>query len=241
MSTQTRHPTPARGTTHCESCGLDWLDNGLNPPGCPYCKHAEAERLRAEVARLRADRDELRRQRDRLHMELHSTGAEHMAARRELINLRTEVDRLNGALRYEESRSDRIGTHADGCHTWGPRHYECAMREIERLTRLAAWMVGDDTGSSSMAIACHMAGIENQAFWTAPYDPSDLGRCLRLLELFPEWKLRMREMAQHSARWDALTAVWDELAESMEAEVGIDWSKGRHAPKTYELMKRAMA
>lgn len=24
--------------THCEECGCDWLDNGLNPVGCPYCK-----------------------------------------------------------------------------------------------------------------------------------------------------------------------------------------------------------
>ena len=24
--------------THCEWCGCDWLDNGLNPVGCPYCK-----------------------------------------------------------------------------------------------------------------------------------------------------------------------------------------------------------
>ena len=23
---------------HCENCGCDWVDNGLNPIGCPYCK-----------------------------------------------------------------------------------------------------------------------------------------------------------------------------------------------------------
>jgi len=32
--------------THCEGCGCDWLDNGLNPVGCPYCKlSAETEAL----------------------------------------------------------------------------------------------------------------------------------------------------------------------------------------------------
>lgn len=36
-------PHPA--TTHCDNCGCDWLDNGLNPVGCPYCElRRETER-----------------------------------------------------------------------------------------------------------------------------------------------------------------------------------------------------
>lgn len=31
-------PAAAKGSTHCGECGCDWLDNGLNPVGCPYCK-----------------------------------------------------------------------------------------------------------------------------------------------------------------------------------------------------------
>lgn len=26
--------------THCESCGFTWLDDGMNPIHCPYCKPA---------------------------------------------------------------------------------------------------------------------------------------------------------------------------------------------------------
>lgn len=39
--------------THCEGCGCDWLDNGLNPVGCPYCKQsAEVEALRKALKKL---------------------------------------------------------------------------------------------------------------------------------------------------------------------------------------------
>lgn len=29
------------GVVFCENCGCDWLDNGLNPIGCPYCKKGQ--------------------------------------------------------------------------------------------------------------------------------------------------------------------------------------------------------
>ena len=29
-----------KGATHCDDCGLTWLDDGLNPLGCPYGKES---------------------------------------------------------------------------------------------------------------------------------------------------------------------------------------------------------
>ena len=49
-----------KGATHCDDCGLTWLDDGLNPLGCPYCKDsAPAPAVPAEwrevMAELAAD------------------------------------------------------------------------------------------------------------------------------------------------------------------------------------------
>lgn len=102
------------------------------------------------------------------------------------------------------------------------------------LTDVFKWMRGHDCGASSEAIAMHMmAGWCDGSY---PYDPSDLGRCLRLLKQFPEWKPRMREMAAYGPAWAAYVSRWDDMAACMDAEVGIDWSKGRRAHKTYDLM-----
>jgi len=103
--------------------------------------------------------------------------------------------------------------------------------------RAMTWLQSHDTGTSSKAICAYMLGGAKANKHDYPYDPSDLGRCLRLLDKVPEWKPRIKEMAQFGPVWSALVDRWDEIAASMEAEVGINWEKGRSAPKTYALMR----
>lgn len=104
--------------------------------------------------------------------------------------------------------------------------------------RALVWLASGDTGSSSEAIVYHMLGLESDADY--PFDPADLGRCLRMLELFPEWKPRISEMSAYPHGWPALIPIWNKIAAMMADEVGIDWSKGRRAPRTYAAMRAAL-
>lgn len=102
---------------------------------------------------------------------------------------------------------------------------------LERATR---WLHGHDTGLSSKAIF-HFMTLGVKGGFT-PSDPSDLGRCLRLLKRFPEWRERMPEMANCSQRWADLMPYWDLLEKSLFSEVADLETEGR-APETYRMMK----
>ena len=82
------------------------------------------------------------------------------------------------------------------------------MSSIEE--RAAAWRAGRDTGSSSKTLCSMMLG-ETPRYRDHPMDGSDLGRCLRLLDLIPEWKPRLAEMATVSPYWAALVKDWADL------------------------------
>lgn len=72
---------------------------------------------------------------------------------------------------------------------------QCHGKNIER--RALFWALAGDTGVSSEAIARHMTGGEGGKFgMMPPSDADDRGRCIRLLELIPEWLPRLKEMAQ---------------------------------------------
>lgn len=109
----------------------------------------------------------------------------------------------------------------------------------ERANR---WVVAGDTGISSKAIWAHMMGVGHASCDRGhPSDPGDLGRCLRLLFIIPEWTGRIQEMKQYTPGWAGLVEQWATISALMAEEVGINWHKCRSAPRTYTAMKLAIA
>lgn len=76
--------------------------------------------------------------------------------------------------------------------------------------RALRWKNGHDTGMSSMFLWAVLMG-RTMGRVHYPHDPSDFGRCHRLLELIPEWRPRLGEVGAKSPEWGALVGAWDEL------------------------------
>jgi len=95
--------------------------------------------------------------------------------------------------------------------------------------RAYQWTVSGDTGLSSKAIWAAMMGVESAGDY--PHDPSDFGRCYRLLKLIPEWQERLPEIAKAHPHWQPLVDRWDEMTALYEKE-----SPNGYCPDLYRLM-----
>lgn len=104
------------------------------------------------------------------------------------------------------------------------------------------WPQCGDTGVSSRTIWRHMTGAPPDREWgsDAPYDPSDFGRCYRLLAKFKEWRPRIGEMAQYPA-WNPMALHWAELEKLPPFGGGMcflcatDGPPGRYSPAIWAL------
>jgi hypothetical protein len=96
--------------------------------------------------------------------------------------------------------------------------------------------MSSDVGLSSAFMAHVLLGGPKRERWN-PSDPSDLGRCIKLLDAFPEARARIGEMAAHGKAWAALAGAWTELERLYHEEA----TAGAVAPKTYALMKKLVA
>ncbi|MBA3589686.1 hypothetical protein [Methylibium sp.] len=107
---------------------------------------------------------------------------------------------------------------------------------------LIAWLANGQRGVSSDTIVQHLTSIvcltdEEPAH---PHDPDDLDRCLILLDRVPLLKLQLHGMRTCSPVWDALIDRWDEIEASHLDEVGLGWTKGHRAPRTFALMREVI-
>jgi hypothetical protein len=96
-------------------------------------------------------------------------------------------------------------------------HAEAWAKELDRTTgnpdpKPEDWLLGPDTGISSKTIYSVMTGCQLSRFRAgAPKDAGDFGRCFRLLELFPAWRERMREVSERWPAWAGLVEAWPAL------------------------------
>lgn len=83
------------------------------------------------------------------------------------------------------------------CCTNCEKPVEAHNQMIER--RYLIWSLAGDTGISSETLAAHMLGVKKGGHFgmQPPSDSADRGRCIRLLELIPEWLPRLKEMVQY--------------------------------------------
>lgn len=99
----------------------------------------------------------------------------------------------------ENSLLKKVLIHGVECCPNCEKPVACHNAPIEK--RALFWSLSGDTGISSEAICAHMTGNPTNKTWgfQAPSDMSDRGRCIRLLELIPEWIERLPEMVQYDA------------------------------------------
>jgi len=107
------------------------------------------------------------------------------------------------------------------------------------------WLSGFDTGMSSTALAMTVLGVPVTP--SHPHDPSDLGRCLRLIERVPEAREAVDKLAATDPYWAALAVEWDALKASYDVEMASPKPPRRTAKQrakarypTYEMMRRLL-
>ena len=79
---------------------------------------------------------------------------------------------------------------------------------------IAEWLLGKDTGLSSKAIVAHLEDLrikDNYHSKAHPLDSDDLGRCIRLLNLYPPYRHNLFQLKTLSPKWSILVDHWDEL------------------------------
>ena len=99
------------------------------------------------------------------------------------------------------------------------------------------WISSTATGTSSKTIWQTLSGIfiPDLRWHDVPHDPTDFGRCYRLLKVMPEWRERLSEVADKYPTWAPFVREWDRLTAMYEEACVRPDGK---APEMFALMKQ---
>jgi hypothetical protein len=87
---------------------------------------------------------------------------------------------------------------------------ENKTQNSELMFKALQWLANGDTGRSSETICFYLLGVD-YLYPSHPSDKDDFGRCYRLLEFIPEFRLQLDELRGISIEWDRLVDNWEVL------------------------------
>lgn len=130
---------------------------------------------------------------------------------------------------------------SDDVEAWEKEVSESAAHRANGDAEMA-WLLGPDTGISSKSIFSVLASTDALCSaararlpWgpDVPHDPSDFGRCHRMLKAFPAWRERLSEVVAAIPKYRLMVREWAQMEALWEEEAPT----GR-CPKLYDLMQR---
>jgi len=106
-----------------------------------------------------------------------------------------------------------------------------------------AWINHGEKGLSSAALFYETTGlwvistVLQDADDSHPYDPSDLNRCMKLIETCTECRAAVDKLAVKYPGWAKLAPHWDNLIDSLRRELIVTPNE---APETYRMMQELL-
>lgn len=98
-----------------------------------------------------------------------------------------------------------------------------ALVHTGAVARLTDWLFADDTGVSSKTMAGIAMGVNPAVMRAygidAPHDPSDFGRCYRLVLAVPEIIDAFPEIGRRVPKFAGILKNWDELCGLYERDM----------------------
>jgi hypothetical protein len=104
---------------------------------------------------------------------------------------------------------------------------------------IADWLLGNDTGSSSKALAAVALGANPAgANISYPHDGDDFGRCYRLLKSYPEAARGLERLGKEGGSyWRALVPRWSEIEQAYLHDLALPRGTDRKQYRCYDLMR----